>query len=230
MQAIGYARVSTTRQATEGVSLAAQRARIAAWCRANRYELTAIRVDAGVSGAKLSNRPALHAALAEATTAKATLVTYSLSRLARSTRDAIAISERLARAGAALVSLSEHIDTSTAAGKMVFRMLAVLAEFERDIVSERTKTAMQHKRARCEYTGGEAPYGYRVRRRAARLVPDAREQIMARRARTLRSTGLSLRAIGQRLAEEGFQPRCGRRWHAKTVGDLLTPKGSSLRS
>lgn len=74
------------------------------------------------------------------------LVVYSLSRLARSTTDAIAISERLAKSGADLVSLSEWIDTTSASGKMVFRMLAVLAESERDLVSERTKTAMAHLR------------------------------------------------------------------------------------
>jgi site-specific DNA recombinase len=59
-----------------------------------------LHVDAGVSGAKTSNRPALRRALTEAAGAQATLVTYSLSRLARSTTDAIAISERLTTAGA----------------------------------------------------------------------------------------------------------------------------------
>ena len=50
-----------------------------------------------------------------------------------------AIAERLDKAGADLVSLSEKIDTTSATGKMVFRLLAVLAEFERDLVSERTR-------------------------------------------------------------------------------------------
>ena len=103
-----------------------------------RRELVAVHVDAGLSGAKAHNRPALQAALTDACKHKAALVVYSLSRLARSTKDAIAISERLHKAGADLVSLSEKIDTTSAAGKMVFRMLAVLAEFERDIISERT--------------------------------------------------------------------------------------------
>jgi DNA invertase Pin-like site-specific DNA recombinase len=78
------------------------------------------------------------------------LVFYSLSRLARSTKDAIAISERLSRAGADLVSLSEKIDTTSAAGKMIFRLLAVLAEFERDLISERTKAALSVKREKRE--------------------------------------------------------------------------------
>jgi hypothetical protein len=95
MRAIGYVRVSTAEQAAEGVSLDAQRARIAAWAHANAAELTAVYTDAGLSGGRADNRPGLQAALDAACTAKAALVVYSLSRLARSTRDAITISERL---------------------------------------------------------------------------------------------------------------------------------------
>lgn len=155
MQAIGYVRVSTVQQATEGVSVEAQWERIAAWCEAHGYVLAVIYVDNGLGGRRLDNRPGLKAALSQAVETQATLVTYSLSRIARSTIDAIATSDRLRKAGADLVSLSEHIDTATAAGKMVFRMLAVLAEFERDLISERTAGAMRHKRARGEYTGAQ---------------------------------------------------------------------------
>jgi site-specific DNA recombinase len=219
MEAVGYIRVGTPEQAADGVSLDAQRARISAWSRANGYELIAVYVDAGVSVPRRAIDLASALPLAAATRTKAALVIYSLSRLARSTRDAIAISERFAQSGVELVSLSERIDTTTAAGKLTFRILAVLAEFERDIISERTKTALHHKRARGEYTGGVAPYGWR--RSGLRLQPDARERAMAQRARRLRAAGLSLRGIGRRLAREGFSPRCGGRWHAKTVGALL---------
>ena len=146
MNAVGYTRVSTDGQATDGVSLEAQQARIRAWCEANDYALVNVHVDAGLSGCRADNRPGLQDALTSAARHKAALVVYSLSRLARSTKDAIAISERLAKNGADLVSLSERIDTTTAAGKMVFRMLAVLAEFERDQVAERTKGALAHLR------------------------------------------------------------------------------------
>src|SRR6185295_927090 len=109
---------------------------------------------------KADNRPALQAALEAACRGKAALVVYSLSRLARSTRDAIGMSERLHKAGADLVSLSERIDTTTAAGKMVFRMLAVLAEFERDQIAERTKGALSHMRNQGKRISGKIPYGY----------------------------------------------------------------------
>src|SRR5438445_303625 len=136
--AIAYCRVSTELQAHEGVSLEVQQTRIRGWCEVNGYTLAGVHIDAGLSGSRADNRPALQAALGEACRTKAALVVYSLSRLARSTKDAIAISERLAKSGADLVSLSERIDTTSASGKMIFRMLAVLAEFERDQISERT--------------------------------------------------------------------------------------------
>jgi DNA invertase Pin-like site-specific DNA recombinase len=63
MKALGYARVSTDGQATDGVSLDAQQARTKAWCEANGYVLLGVQVDAGLSGCRADNRPALQAAL-----------------------------------------------------------------------------------------------------------------------------------------------------------------------
>jgi site-specific DNA recombinase len=162
--AIGYIRVSTEGQVVDGVSLDAQRAKIEAWATLNDYELTAVHVDAGISGKSAANRPALQAALADCRKGSA-LVVYSLSRLARSTKDTIEISERLAKSGADLVSLSEKIDTTSAAGKMVFRMLAVLAEFERDQISERTASCHAAQEGPRQERVGAVPYGLRPGRR-----------------------------------------------------------------
>lgn len=85
---------------------------------------------------------------------------YSLSRLARSTKDAIAISDRLAKSGADLVSLSDRIDTTTATGTMAFRLLSAIAEFEADLVAERTKRALGHLRSQGKRISGRIPYGY----------------------------------------------------------------------
>ena len=106
-RAIGYVRVSTSSQAIDGVSLDAQRERIASWCESNGYRLVETFADKGISGKRADNRPGLQRAL-KAVCAKrgAALVVYSLSRLARSTKDAISIGERLDKAGADLVSLS----------------------------------------------------------------------------------------------------------------------------
>ncbi|NCU20611.1 recombinase family protein [Candidatus Falkowbacteria bacterium] len=218
MKAIGYIRVSTEEQVSEGVSLEAQRAKVAAWADLNGYELGAIFADAGISGTK-SDRPGLAAAL-DALGKGDALVVYSLSRLARSTRHTLDISERLDRAGADLVSLSERIDTTSAAGRMIFRMLAVLAEFERDQISERTSAAMQFKRSKGQRVGS-IPYGYRLADDGSTLLAHAPEQAVITQARALRDAGLSLRKIAAELARMGFRARNGATFAAAQVQRML---------
>ncbi|MBI5443875.1 MAG: recombinase family protein [Deltaproteobacteria bacterium] len=212
-RAIGYIRVSTAGQAVDGISLEAQEARIRAWSEANGYELGSVHVDAGISGKRADNRPGLQAALVEIQKGAA-LVVYSLSRLARSTKDAISIAEALDRKGADLVSLSERIDTTSAAGKMVFRMLAVLAEFERDLTAERTSAALAHKKAKGEKYG-PVPFGYTEisgRLAAVQAEADVVLEILERRA-----AGESLRAIAYDLNARGVATKQGKRWHASTI-------------
>ena len=205
--AIIYCRVSTQEQAEEGISLHAQEAKARAWAELNGYEVTTLHVDAGLSGRRADNRPALQEALAELSDGDA-LVCYSLSRLARSTRDAIAISESLQKRGADLVSLSEKIDTTTAAGKMVFRMLAVMAEFESDLTAERTSLALQHKKQQGEFTGGKtAPYGYTVAADGKTLEPVEAEQQVIELVKQYRNEGLTLRAISSELERGGILSR-----------------------
>ena len=219
-QAIGYVRVSTTGQAVDGVSLDAQRARIEAYCTLNGLTLTAVFVDAGLSGKRADNRPELQNALAAVCEASGVLVCYSLSRLARSTKDTIAISERLDKAGADLVSLSEKIDTTSAAGKMVFRMLAVMAEFERDVISERTTTAMAHKKSQGERVG-EIPFGFQLAADGVSLVQCDREQAVIQTIHSLRGQGLSLRAIAAELESAGIAAKRASKWNAMTISNIL---------
>jgi len=177
--AIGYCRVSTDNQATEGVSLEAQRARIAAWCEANDLVLDDVHVDAGLSGGRADNRPALQNALDAVCRTKGVLVVYSLSRLARSVPDMVEISERLEGAGADFASITESFDTSSPTGVFIFRILSAVAEWERNIIRERTRDAMEHKRGNGERVSGKAPLGWRFR--DGRLVEDhtARAQCAA---------------------------------------------------
>lgn len=222
-EAIGYVRVSTEGQATEGVSLEAQRSRIAAWCELNGYALVNVFVDAGVSGKRADNRPSLLAALDAATKSGGALVVYSLSRLARSTKDTIAIGERLEKAGADLVSLSEKIDTTSAAGKMIFRMLAVMAEFERDVISERTMTAMAHKRRKGERISRRIPFGFNLEPDGVTLAPNPAEQEILKQIGELRRRGTSLREIASELTRRGIPTKeGGTAWKHTTVARLIT--------
>ena len=223
MDAIGYLRVSTEGQAMEGVSLDAQKAKIEAWALLNDYKLIAVHVDAGISGGKALNRPGLQAALADACKNKAALVVYSLSRLARSTRDTLDIGAKLERAGADLVSLSEKIDTTTAAGKMIFRLMAVMAEFERDQISERTSAAMQHMRAQGKRVG-TIPFGFNLDSDGETLTPNATEQDAIRMMNELRANGESLRAIATALHARGVATKTGKTWTAEVIRGILAKK------
>lgn len=77
-----------------------------------------------------------------------TFVVYKLDRLARSTKRLIEISDLLKEKKVEFVSIQDNLDTGTAAGKAMFGMLSVLAEFERDIIRERTMAGLQAARAR----------------------------------------------------------------------------------
>ncbi len=218
--AIAYIRVSTEEQATEGVSLNAQRSRVEAWCVVNDFQLAGVFVDAGISGKRADNRPELQNALTAVTKTKGVLVVYSLSRLARSTKDTIAISERLNRANADLVSLSEKIDTTSAAGKMVFQMLAVLAEFERNQISERTKAAMSHMREQGRFLG-EVPFGYDLRADGETLIENPGELETIALIKSLREKGYSLQGIAKELHALKISTKRGKLWAPQTVSNVL---------
>jgi len=217
---VGYARVSTPGQAAEGVSLDAQDARIRAYATSGGLEVAKVYVDAGISGARATNRPALQEALSDVCRRKGVLVVYSLSRLGRSTRDVLDIAARLEKAGADLASLSESIDTTTAAGKMVFRMLAVLAEFERDLVSERTRGALAHLRGQGRRISGRIPFGFDLE--GDRLTPNAGEQSVLERIQSLHAEGRSLRGIAAELEREGVKTKSGGpTWAPKVLSAVI---------
>lgn len=217
MRVIAYLRVSTERQASEGVSLDSQRAKVRAWCELHDAELAEVFADEGLSGAK-SDRPGLEQAMAALRKGDC-LLAYSISRLSRSVRDMLAIADRLQALGCDLVSLSESIDTTTAAGRMVFRMLAVLAEFELDQIRERTSAAMRYKQSRGEYIGGQVPFGHRLVE--GELEEHAEEQTAIASAREMRLSGASLRAISARLADSGHVSRSGRPFAPTQVARML---------
>jgi DNA invertase Pin-like site-specific DNA recombinase len=77
-----------------------------------------------------------------------TVVVYKLDRISRSTRHLIELAEHFENEGVHFVSLQDNIDTTTAIGRFFFRVMASIAELERDIISERTKTGLASARAR----------------------------------------------------------------------------------
>ena len=99
-------------------------------------------------------------------------------------------------------------------------MTAAFAELERNLIAERTRTALHHKRDKGEVVS-RAPRGLRIV--DGRLAPDPESDglRMVERARTMRAEGVTLAAIASALEREGFKPERGRRFYASTVRYLL---------
>ncbi|EDX83143.1 Resolvase, N terminal domain superfamily [Synechococcus sp. PCC 7335] len=132
---IGYARVSTVDQNLDLQTDALK-----------QVGCEKIYSDRGVSGAK-AERPGLDKAL-EHIRKKDTLVIWKLDRLGRSLRDLLGIVEYLKERGAHFHSIQDGFDTSTASGKMVFSVIGAMAEYERNLIRERTMAGLKAARAR----------------------------------------------------------------------------------
>ena len=156
---VAYLRVSSQEQVQSGLGLAAQKEQIALYAKLHGLEVAGVCRDDGVSGAKKpSKRPGLSKALEglRAGTFDGILVAR-LDRLSRSCRDVADLIIESEKRGFALLSVSDLLDTSTAAGKMQVRMLASFAEYERDLISERTKAALLEVAKKGRSRSGHTP-------------------------------------------------------------------------
>jgi site-specific DNA recombinase len=220
-QVVGYLRVSTDEQADSGLSLLAQRSRIEAYAAANGWELIEIFEDAGVS-AKTLERPALRAALKELRPGRA-LVALKLDRLTRSVPNLYELDALVSERGAEWATVAEHIDTSTATGRMMRTFIATIAEWERGIIAERTTSALAEKKTRRERLGA-TPLGYRTitgADGAKIVVEDEDEAQTVALVRAWRDAGAGLSEIARRLAAENRPTKRGGQWNATGVRNLL---------
>ncbi|HEV3154614.1 MAG TPA: recombinase family protein [Candidatus Baltobacteraceae bacterium] len=219
---VGYVRVSTEDQAREGVSLASQRARIAAYCEAMQLDLAEIVEDAGIS-AKSLHRPGMQRIMQGVRIGEiGAVVALKLDRLTRSTRDFADLLDTFSKADAALISMTESLDTKSAGGRLVANIMANVAQWEREAIGERTRDALAHMRQeRKAY--GRTPFGYR--RVGNELVEDRKQQTALREAQCMHKSGASYRQIASKLMEMRVKPNGGaKEWHAASVRAMLSSK------
>jgi site-specific DNA recombinase len=219
---LGYARVSTDKQAERGVSLEAQIEKLQAMAVVQGVGVSEVIIDAGES-AKSPERPGMVRLLAMVDAGQVqTVIIAKLDRLTRSVKDLAELLERFQRRGVSLVSVAESLDTGSAAGRLVLNIMVSVSQWEREEIGERTAVALRHKRA----TGrvfNHVPYGFE--RQGDTLVPLPAEQAVVSRIRLMNANGCSLRKIAAALNGDGIPTKQGRQWAAQTVKDVL---GNSL--
>jgi site-specific DNA recombinase len=218
MKVVGYARVSTDKQAERGVSLEVQIEKIRAMAVVQGGELVDIIIDARES-AKSLNRPGMAhlQALVDDSRVDAVIIA-KLDRLTRSVKDLAELLQRFQRRGVALISVAESLDTGSAAGRLVLNIMTAVSQWEREVIGERTQTALLHKKTLGKVYNHE-PYGFI--RDGDSLVPLAGEQAIVGRIQVLRANGWPLRRIADALNGEGVPTKQGARWFAQTVKDII---------
>ena len=232
LRLIGYVRVSTEEQARDGVSLDAQRERLSAYAVAHGAELVGIEADEGVSGGvEPSKRPGLSRVLERLEAGEADgLVVLKLDRLSRSTRDVLELVDETRRRGWRLVSVNEHLDTDSAAGRLVLTVLAALAEMELEQIAERVTEAVAHIAREGRGRSRRIPFGYhtadgeRELRKGDRrqLVKHDQEQKQLAAMFRRRKQGEGARRIAHFLnRRHGGNPRTGEDWKPANVASIL---------
>ena len=209
MKVVGYVRVSTEEQATQGVSLQAQEAKLRQYCDLYGHDLAEVVIDAGQS-AKTLNRPGLAKVLASLEAGEVEgVVILKLDRLTRSVRDLGHLLETYFQKNA-LLSVMEQTDTSTAGGRLVLNLLISVSQWEREVIGERTSAALQHKKSMGVKLG----------------APAFNNQEAIDRMKALRAQGFNLRAVAAALTAEGHKTQKGRPWQAMTVKQILDRVGA----
>ena len=217
-KAIGYVRVSTSEQAIEGISLENQKLKIKTYCNLNDLELVEIIEDVG-SGKNLKREGIQHLLDRIRNKAVDALIVYKLDRLSRKVIDVLTLIETFEKNGITFHSLNEKIDTDTAIGRFFLNITASLAQMERDLISERTKDALQMKIANGE-RAGQVPFGYRLANDGNTLIKHEKEQEAISLTKRLKGQGYSYRSICKGLEDKGYKAN-GKGWHPQTIKNIL---------
>lgn len=201
MSVLGYARVSTTDQAL-GASLEEQERRIRGVAMMRGVEVTRLFREPGISGSvPLEDRPAGRELLS-ALRPGDTLVVAKLDRAFRNAADALTRADAWRKKGIHLIvaDMGSEPVTGNGVAKMFFGLLALVAEFERDRILERTNEGRRSKAEKGGHIGGSAPFGYRIAGsgRDAQLIEVPEQQAAIQTIRSLRGKA-SLRQVADQV-------------------------------
>jgi DNA invertase Pin-like site-specific DNA recombinase len=219
IKAVAYVRVSTGKQ---DLSMDAQEERIRLYCQFNGLELVELIRERSVTGKlKLNKRPE-GKRIAELTAAGVChIVALKLDRLFRNAVDALSHVEEWEQAGINLHLVDmggQSVNTGSSIGKMLITMLAGFAEFERNMIAERTTAALRYKKAHREVYN-HTPYGWDAEDGA--LVENPAERAVVVRMQALRADGTSYNEIANALNADAVPTKKGGIWRSQTVKNIL---------
>lgn len=193
MRVAVYARVSTDEQFREGYSIDSQKENILNFVKSQAWEVHDFYVEEGVS-AKNLKRPSIQRLINDAIERKFDVVVfYKLDRLVRSVSDLDSLLQLFDENKIAIRSVTEPFDTTTAIGRFLITLVAAIAQWERETISERVVMNMTKKANLGERNGGRAPYGYSLKE--GKLIINEEEARFVKDIFTLYTSGKGIRSI-----------------------------------
>ena len=222
-RAVGYVRVSTDMQATEGLSLEAQQSAIEGYCMLHGIKLVRVCKDV-ISGGK-DVRPGLAEAISTLQRSADILVVLKFDRLSRSIKHFCELYETYFKDGTKeLVAIRESIRLDSSLGRALVGILLVFAQMEREATGERTREAINHIR-KSGYHFGKVPYGKRKipapdNPRMKILVDDEEELAVIAQLREWAMEGVGISEMAKRLNAKGTKPPQGATWTKSLLYNL----------
>lgn len=211
--ALAYVRVSSAVQVEEGASLDAQETTLREEARKRGWAVEVIREE-GKSAKNIHEREKLSEALKRLDRGEAQyLLSVRLDRVSRSVADFASLIDRARKHSWGIVLLSPNLDLSDPSGEFVANVLASAAQYERRLISVRTKEGMAQRKAE------GAKFGREV---SPEFLP------FYRRVLGMHADGVSLNAIARTLNDEGVPTAKGGRWYASTIRAMVTSETARM--
>lgn len=228
MKAIIYTRVSTTEQSKEGVSLDNQEKKCRMQAELSEWEITEVISDPGKS-AKDMKRDGVQQVVDYVKKREiGAIIIYKLDRLTRNVRDLNEFIELCVKSDVKLISVTESLNTGTAAGRMVINMLGTVAQWERETIGERVRDAMQHKKQNGEKYCHITPYG--KKEVGGKLVDDPGEQFYIQKIKTGREMKTSWLGISLLLNDANVPTRFGKSWCWQSVKKIYEDNSAVIQA
>jgi len=228
--AVGYIRVSTEKQASEGHSLQAQEALLARESARRNFFLRAIYLEEGISGKDIEHREALKRMMKELNEGEKVII-YAVERFTRSLKDLLTLAEEIKTKKCELIVPDMDIDFNSPQGGLMLTIRGIIAQYEREITSKRVKDTFLHLKNTGRYT--KKPfYGWKVNPdksfEAPLYIRNTEEQKIIENIRLLRErySSLGITAFTRKVNEAGvFPSRSSKQWYHSMLKDLMIREG-----